>query len=62
MTVSGRKPTALQTARWNAVQKAKLMGLSIRGVARELGIHRNTAKKYMEAVSPPMERSAVKAE
>ena len=27
-------------------------GLSIRGVARELGIHRDTAKKYMEAESP----------
>ena len=35
-----RKPTPLQTARWNAVQKAKRRGLSTRGVARELGIHR----------------------
>ena len=51
-----RKPTPLQTARWNAVQKAKRRGLSIRGVARELGIHRDTAKKYMEALSPPMKR------
>ena len=51
-----RKPIPLQTARWNAVQKAKRRGLSIRGVARELGIHRDTAKKYMEAVSPPMKR------
>ena len=33
-----RKPTPLQTARWNAVQKAKRRGLSIRGVAREVGI------------------------
>ena len=40
-----RKPTPLQTARWNAVQKAKRRGLSIREVARELGIHRPTAKK-----------------
>ena len=52
--MQGRKPTPLQTARWNAVQKAKRRGLSIRGVARELGIHRDTAKKYMEAASPPM--------
>ena len=51
-----RKPTPLQTARWNAVQKAKRRGLSIRSVARELAIHRDTAKKYMEAVSPPMKR------
>ena len=56
---SSRRPTPLQTARWNAVQKAKGMGLSIRGVARELGIHRATAKKYMEAVSPPIKRDRV---
>ena len=49
-----RKPTPLQTARWKAVQKAKRRGLSIRGVAREVGIHRDTAKKYMEAESPPL--------
>ena len=48
-----RKPTPLQTARWKAVQKAKRKGLSIRGIARELGIHRDTAKKYMNAESPP---------
>ena len=49
-----RKPTPLQTARWKAVQKAKDKGLSIRGIARELGIHRDTAKKYMNAKSPPI--------
>ena len=54
-----RKPTPLQTARWNAVQKAKRRGLSTRGVARELGIYRDTAKKYMEALSPPMKRDRV---
>ncbi len=48
-----RKPTPLQTARWRAVQKAKRKGLSIRGVERELGIHRDTAKKYMNADRPP---------
>ena len=30
-----------------------------RGLARELGIHRATAKKYMEAVSPPIKRDRV---
>ena len=54
--MSSRRPTPLQTARWNSVQKAKRRGLSIRGVARELGIHRDTVKKYMEAVSPLMKR------
>ena len=51
---STRRPTPLQTTRWNAVQKAKRRGLSIRGGAREVGILRDTANKYMEAVSPPM--------
>ena len=51
-----RKPTPLQTARWKAVQKAKRKGLSIRGIARELGIHRETVRKYMDAESPPVSR------
>ena len=52
-----RKLTPLQTARWKAVQKAKRKGLSMRGIARELGIHRDTVKKYMNAESPPMSPS-----
>ena len=36
------------------MQKAKRQGLSIRGIARKLGIHRNTVRKYMEAKSPPI--------
>ena len=51
-----RKSTPLQTARWKAVQKAKRKGLSIRGIARELGIHRDTVKKYMNTESPPKAR------
>ena len=50
------KPTPLQTARWRAVQKAKRKGLSMRGIARELGTHRDTVKKYINAESPPMAR------
>ena len=49
-----RKPTPLQTARWKAVQKAKRKGLSMREIARGLGIHRDTVKKYMSAESPPV--------
>ena len=52
-----RKPTPLQTARWKAVQKAKRKGLSMRGIARELGIHRDTVKKYINAESPPISPS-----
>ena len=44
------------------MQKAKRRGLSIRSVARELAIHRDTAKKYMQAESPPMKRPTVKTE
>ena len=51
-----RKPTPLHTARLRAVQKAKRKGLSIRGIARELNIHRNTSRKYMDAESPPIAR------
>ena len=52
-----RKPTPRQTVRWKAVQQAKLRGLSIRAIARELGIHGNTVRKYAEAKSPPMMRT-----
>ena len=57
VTPRSRKPTPLQTARWKAVQKAKRKGLSIRGIARELGIHRETVRKYMNAERPPMARA-----
>ncbi len=56
VTPRRRRPTPLQTARWRAVQKAKRKGLSMRGIARELGIHRDTVKKYINAESPPMAR------
>ena len=43
------------------VQQAKLRGLSIRAIARELGIHRDTVRKYAEAKSPPMMRTRVRS-
>ncbi len=49
-----RKPTPRQVALWEAVQEANARGLSIRGIARELGIHRNTAPKYAAAERPPV--------
>ena len=51
-----RKPTAKQIVRWKVVHAAKRRGLSIRAIARETGIHRNTVRKYIEADSPPMNR------
>ena len=54
MSVSARvrKPTFLQRERWKAVQEAKRKGLSIRAMARELGIHRHTVRRYIDADSP----------
>ncbi len=52
--IAPRKPTFLQKARWKAIQKAKRKGMSIRGIARELGINRATVRKYIDADTPPM--------
>ena len=51
--IAPRKPTFLQKARWKAIQKAKRKGMSIRGIARELGINRATVRKYIDADNPP---------
>ena len=48
-TVPPRKPTFLQKERWKAIQKAMRKGMSLRAIERELGIHRATIKKYMDA-------------
>ena len=56
-----RKPTPRQRARWKAIKEAKRQGLSLRAIARELGIHRETVRKYVDAKSPPMVRRRVKA-
>ena len=56
---SARKPTFLQKARWKAIQKAQNKGMSLRRIERELGIHRGTIKKYLEAEGPPVRRSSV---
>ena len=49
-----RMPTARQRTLWENVQQAKLMGLSLRATARELGVHRNTVQKYALAENPPL--------
>ena len=49
-----RRPTPLQQARWDAVQAAKRRGLSLRAIARDLGISRNTVRRHIAAHSPPV--------
>ncbi len=43
----------LQKERWKAIQKAMRKGMSLRAIERELGIHRATINKYMDADGPP---------
>ena len=54
--------TPRQLTLWKAVQHAKLQGTSLRSIARELGISRNTVRRYAHALSPPANRPRVKPE
>ena len=49
-------PTPRQRTLWENVQQAKLRGLSLRAISRELGIHRNTVRKYALSESPPLSK------
>ena len=55
-----RTPTPAQKARWEAVQKALKQGLSLRAIARKLGMARMTVTKYARAKSPPTRRFSAK--
>ena len=55
-----RTPTPTQQARWEAVQLAKKQGLSLRAIARNLGMAKNTTKKYALAESPPTKELSAK--
>lgn len=50
--VQPRRPTPRMHAYWEAVQEAKSRGLSIRAIARELGISRGTVAKYTKLSNP----------
>ena len=56
----GRTPTPTQLARWKAIQQARLKGLSLRAIARELGIARDTVRKYAYAEKPPTKKLSAK--
>ena len=50
--VEPRRPTPRMQAYWEAIQEAKSRGLSLRAIARELGIARSTVAKYVRASKP----------
>ena len=43
------------------MQQVMLRASPIRAIAWELGIHRNTVRKYAEAKSPPVMRTRVRS-
>ena len=55
-----RTPTSTQQARWEAVQQAREQGLSLRAIATNLGMARDTVGKYLKAESPPTKNLSAK--
>ena len=50
---SRRELTPRQLALWKAVQQAQAQGLSLREISRQLGVHRNTVRKYARSLTQP---------
>ena len=55
-TPARRELTPRQLALWKAVQQAKAQGLSLRAISRQLGVHRNTVRKYARSSTQPTNR------
>ena len=53
-----REATPRKQALWKAVHHARLQGVSLRGIARDLGISRNTVRKYLDLPAPPVNWTA----
>ena len=51
-----RELTPRQLALWKAVQQAQSQGLSLRAISRQLGVHRNTVRKYARTLTQPTNR------
>ena len=51
-----RTPTPIPVARWKEIPRARLKGPSLRSVARELGMVRDTMRKYAYAEKPPTKK------
>ena len=61
MIKARRKPNRRQRAWWNAVHDAKNRGESVRDIARELGMSRNTVRRYLAADEPEMVGTLVRS-
>ncbi len=53
---SHRELTPRQLALWKAVQQANAQGLSLRAISCQLGVHRNTVRKYARSLTQPTNR------
>ena len=56
-----REASPRKQALWKAVHHARLQGVSLRGIARELGISRNTVRKYVALPAAPVNRTLRRA-
>ena len=56
-----REATPRKQALWKAVHHARLQGVSQRGIATQLGISRNTVRKYVDLPVPPINRTRRRA-
>ena len=56
-----REASPRKQALWKAVHHARLQGVSLRGIARELGISRNTVRKYVDLPAAPVNRTQRRA-
>jgi len=56
-----REATPRKQALWKAIHHARLQGVYLRGIARDLGISRNTVRKYIDSPAPPVNRTARRA-
>ena len=61
MRYSLREATRRKQALWKAVHHAKLQGVSLRGIAKELGISRNAVRKYVYSPALPVNRTPRRA-
>ena len=55
-----RTPTPAQQARWEVVQQARQQGISLRAIARKLGMSRVAVRKYALAETPPTKKLSAK--